>query len=919
MSIHALLGRDREITALHDLLDQIGERGGALVVRGEAGIGKSALLAQARAHAEARGLRTMIVTGVQSESVLPFAGLHQLMRPVLDYASQLPAPQQQALLAAFGMAEIANPSRFLIALAALELFSEAAAQVPLLLLIEDAQWLDPSTAEVLAFVARRLESEPIILLVAVREGAGGIFPDGGLPELRLEELDETSSVALLAESGPDLDPALTERVVQEAQGNPLALLELPLALRAVGREEGALPLAMLPLTARLESAFLDRAASLPDATRTFLLVTAADDGSGLDEILAAAKIMLSSSDVVEDALSVALESKLIGSDGRHLTFRHPLVRSAIYQGANPWMRHAAHMALADVLIAEPDRRVWHRAASVFGTNDGVAGELEAAAARAELRGDVDGAVVALERAGQLATQPGHRGELLLKAALHAAVLGRNSDAVRLLQAIEPLQLGTRERVQLNWYRELFDDRSRTWSGATRLRDFVHIANDAHQEGDDDLALSFLDQVSLRCYWSNPDEETCRLITASAERLAVAEDTPALIETLALAAPIEQGALVLDRLARLPPPDSSDPLGMLSIGHAAGGVGAMDTAARFLVAAVAGFRARGWLGELPKALVAQSTAAIHTGNFQLAMVAADEAERLAHESGLRTFEMSARTNRAMLAGLRGDEDLAESLANAAERVLIPMGANPLLAPVQIARGFAALGAGRYGDAFDDLARVFDSQDVAYHAVVRFWAVADLAEAALHSGRKNEARAIIEPLVPLAALSHSPFLRIGLLFTRAVLSADGESEARFDDALNANLSGWPFHRARLLLAYGAWLRRQRRVAESRAPLRVAREAFDALGARPWSERARQELRASGESTRQRRPELWDQLSPQELQIAQMAAQGLSNREIGQRLFLSHRTVGYHLYRIFPKLGITSRSELRAVPGIEPARIA
>jgi DNA-binding CsgD family transcriptional regulator len=914
MSISALIGRDREIIVLDELLEHIDKRGGALVVRGDAGIGKSALLVEARAHAETRGLRTMIVTGVQSESVLPFAGLHQLMRPVLDHASQLPEPHQKALLAAFGMAEIANSSRFLIALAALELFSDAAAQAPLLLLIEDAQWLDPSTAEVLAFVARRLESEPIVLLVAVRDGAQSIFTEAGLPELHLKGLDEVSSIALLSESGWDLDSTPTQRVLQEAQGNPLALLELPVALRDLGSDEGALPLSILPLTARLESAFLDRVATLPDATRTFLLVAASDDGDDLGEILAAANIMLSSSDIAKDALSSALQSTLVSSDGRHLRFRHPLVRSAIYQGASAWMRHAAHMALATVLSAEPDRRVWHRAASVIGTNDAVAAELEAAAERAEQRGDVDGAVAALERAGQLATQPARRGELLLKAALQAAVLGRHGDAVRLLRAIEPLQLSARERVQLNWYRELYDDRGRAWSGATRLRDFVRIADEAHQDGDDDLALRFLDDVSLRCYWSNPDEETRRLIIASAERLAVPEDAPGLIETLALAAPIERGALVLERLERLPPPDSSDPLAMLYLGNAAGGVGAMDTSARFLLAAVAGLRARGWLGELPKALVSQSYAAIHTGNFQLAMVAADEAERLARESGLKTFEMTARASRAMLAGLRGDEDLAESLTNAVERVLIPMGANPLLALVQIAHGFTALGAGHYSDAFDHLARIFDPKDVAYHAAVRFWAVADLAEAALHSGRQNEARAIVEAMVPLAALSHSPVLRMGLLFAHAVLSADKASEAHFEEALAADLSAWPFHRARLLLAYGAWLRRRRRVAESRAPLRAAREVFDALGATPWSERARQELRASGESSRQRMPEAWDQLSPQELQIAQMAAQGLSNREIGQRLFLSHRTVGYHLYRIFPKLGITSRAELRSVPGIE-----
>jgi DNA-binding CsgD family transcriptional regulator len=238
---------------------------------------------------------------------------------------------------------------------------------------------------------------------------------------------------------------------------------------------------------------------------------------------------------------------------------------------------------------------------------------------------------------------------------------------------------------------------------------------------------------------------------------------------------------------------------------------------------------------------------------------------------------------------------------------------MLALVQLVRGLAALGAGRHTEAYEHLWRVFDPADLAYHRYVRFWAVGDLAEAAVHSGHRVKVRQVLEELEPLAAQTRAPILQVGLSYARPLLAEDDDAESLFQTGLEADLTRWPFIRARLLLAYGAWLRRQRRVAESRAPLRAAREAFDALGALPWGERARQELRASGETSRKRMPEAWDQLSPQELQIAQMAAEGLSNREIGQRLYLSHRTVGWHLYRIFPKLGITSRSELHTVQGL------
>ncbi len=347
-----------------------------------------------------------------------------------------------------------------------------------------------------------------------------------------------------------------------------------------------------------------------------------------------------------------------------------------------------------------------------------------------------------------------------------------------------------------------------------------------------------------------------------------------------------------------------------LGSAALVLGAFDLAAGFPAAAAAGLRAQGRLGHLARVLVLHAWAATHLADWNVALPAAEEAGRLAAETGEPLWAAGAQVVKAVLAAVRGDQEVADALAAAAEQAVPPIGASFMLAIVQLARGLSALGGGRHAEGYQHLRRMFDPADPAYHPVIRCWAIGELAEAAVHSGHAAAARALLEELEPLAAQTPSPWFHVGMRYARPLLADDQDAEARFQAALSADLTRWPLARARLLLAYGAWLRRQRRVAESRAPLRAAREAFDGLGALPWGERARQELRAAGETSSHRRtPQAWDQLTSQELQIAQMAAGGLSNREIGQQLYLSHRTFGSYLYRVFPKLGITSRSQLRA----------
>jgi DNA-binding CsgD family transcriptional regulator len=907
-----LVGRERELVAIEALLDGAGERGGALLLRGEPGIGKSALLAEAARCAAAGGLRVLSAAGVQSEANLPFAGLHQLLRPVLS--GDGPAEPRATVLAAFGVGGGVAPEPFRIALAALDLLADAAADGPLLLLADDLQWIDRPSLDVLAFVARRLESDPIVLLGAARAG-GDALEDSGLPELRLGTLDDESAGALLDGGAPGLAPALRERLLAAAAGNPLALEELPLAAGRLGVEAG--PGEWLPLTERLEHAFADRASELPEPTRALLLVAAEDDGGVLAEVLAAtAALTLVRAGLPPagwaglarplEALEPALAAGLVAVEGDALRFRHPLVRSALHQAAGLADRLAAHAALAEVLRDQPDRRVWHLAAATVEPDEAVAGELEAAARSAQRRGAALVAVAALERAARLSPDPGARGSRLLWATEAAYELGRHDLVARLLAEADPLALGDRERLRLAWLRELFEEGP--WSGAARLESFARIADVLAADGDPGGALDRLVPVAFRCWWSNAGADACEAVVEAAERTGAPDTDPRLLAVLALAAPVERGAQVLERLPEVSRAALEEPVLMLHLANGAGAVGAYDQAARIVAVSTAGLRAQGRLGLLVQALVAETWAALHTGKLELAGAAAEEAVRLARETAQPRWSAAATAGEAVRRALRGDHDEAIALAAEAEAVILPMAAHPMLALVQYARGLAALGAGRHADAFAHLRRIYDPADLAFHRHLRTWAAGELAEAAAHSGNEAHAEAAVRELERVAARAPSPMLLAGLASARAQLAGDEHAEAHYLAGLGGELSSYPRHRAALLLAYGAWLRRRRRVAESRAPLRAARDTFDALGILPWGERARQELRASGEASGRRAPEARDQLTPQELQIAQMAARGMSNREIGQTLYLSHRTVSSHLYRLFPKLGITSRIELR-----------
>lgn len=892
-----LYGRERELRVVEELLDTVVARGTALLVRGEAGVGKTAILETAKSLALARGMSVLAATGVQSETNLPFAGLLEMLRPIFDRVERLPGRQKHALRAAFGLADVPPAELFLIALGVLDLLSEFASEHPLLVVVDDAQWLDQSTCDVLAFIARRLQSERIALLIASRDPET-IFA-GIIPELRVEGLDDIASRELLQARNPNLSVEIRDRILRESAGNPLALVELPKATELEG-SDGGLPPEHLPLTARLERAFSSRISELPPETRQFLLVAAMDDGSNLAEIMNATKL-LGNAEVSFDALAPAIAAGLIHVDAVSLRFQHPLVRSAVYSIFNIVERAAAHAALAIALKSDPQRSVWHRAAATVGPDEVLAVDLESAGTRALARGDVRVAIQALKRAAQLSTDPTRQARCLLRAAELAFEIGWPGVVMNLLHEAEALELSPRDRLRSTWFREATQ---RSISGAQAL---VEIADSIKTADDVDLALDLLSGPATKGWWAEPDEQVCKHIIAAVERVGFAsEGDPRFLLIASMTDPIDRGAWVIEHLHQLSTSFRGDARVAHLLGLTAIQTGDFDVAERFLSSAATGLRNEGRLALLAHVLVLRAWSAIYLGNRNVATADAEEGERLASETEQPAYASLALAASAMVAAWRGDHESAERLANDSERVAQPIGI--LFAEVQMARGLNALGAGRYDDAYRHLRRMFDPMDAAYHPMRQCYFIGDLAEAAVQSGHRDDVKALLAEFEEFARRTPSPQFQLAMRHGRAILADDNEAQELFETAISAASGHSPFILARLRLAFATWLRRARRAREARPLLQAAIEGFDALGASPWSERARQELRAAGGTIQRREPERREQLTPQELQIALLAAEGLSNREIGQKLYLSHRTVGSHLYRIFPKLDITSRYQVR-----------
>ncbi|MEV0701973.1 AAA family ATPase [Saccharopolyspora sp. NPDC050389] len=893
-----LFGREAELKLLAEIIDGPGDRGGVLL-HGEAGIGKSALVAEAVSAASVAGLRVLKTTGAEAEQNLAYAGLHQLLHPVRAGVDALPVPQRDALRTALGLADVGEPSTYLVGLATLSLLADQAADRPLLIVAEDVHWLDRASADVLAFVARRIEFDPVVLIATLRTDERSPLQDAGLSPMHVDRLSDQSAAEVLDSIAPGLAPELRAQLLAEAAGNPLALSELPAATADL---DGIDP--VLPLGDRLERAFTARVASLAAPARTALLVAALNQTDSVAETLAATGRILGAAADLE-VLAPAVEVRLVELVIDAVTFRHPLMRSAITAASSLAERQQAHLALAETLLDKPDRRAWHRAAATAGADEDVAAELERTADRAQQRGGLAAAIAALEQAVRLSERQDRQAVRLLRAAELAVESGRRDRAERLVRDAQALELSPRQRATASWLLSGFEDGVR--EDVSRVSELGELVEAVAADGQVEAAVRILLGAAMRCFWSEPGPAARRSLLGVADRLPIDAGDPRMVAVAAYVAPFERGHRVVDGLRELAGAAGSNPEVDRYLGSAAMQVGAFDLAARFTAAAVPGLRAQGRLGTLPRALTVQAWSRARLGDLATAVPIAAEAAALAWETGQPFMHGLATAVQAEIAALRGDHEQAGALVNEAERVGLAAGARPVLATVQLTRGLLGLSEGRFDDAFADLRRILDPADPAYQFGLRAYFVAELTEAAVRAGQADAMRDILRELEPLAASTPSPALHIGLRYARAVLAANDEAEELFKAALRADLSGWPAERGRVHLAFGEWLRRQRRVVESRTHLRTARDAFDALGMAAWGERARRELRSAGESSPNRGPDAREKLTPHELSIAQLAADGLTNREIGQRLYLSHRTVGTHLYRIFPKLGVSSRADL------------
>ena len=915
MTRHAaggLIGRDRDLGFLLEFFRQAAPGGGALVLSGDPGMGKTALLNALAESAAAAGTVVLRVTGAEFEGEISFAGLNQVLLPVLGDVDELGAAHRDALRVALGFGAGPPPDWLLVSNAVLVLLQRAAARAPLLLIVDDLPWIDRASAGVLSFVARRLAGRGAGLLVACRTGADSYFDRGGLPEYELMPLDDIAATELVAARFPRLDPLVRSRVLGAALGNPLALLELPEAL-SDSQRSAAEPLpSVLPLGQRLQKLFTSRVTRLPPATRDLLLV-AALEGTGDLRLLEAAG---GGAYRLED-LAPAERDHLVrvGPDPGRVTFAHPLIRSAAVEASTAAERRRAHQAVAAVLSGQPERRAWHLGEAAVAPDEHVAALLEEAAHRSHQRGDYLAAQAGLTRAAALSPAAAERVRRLAEAAyVSAEALGEVRGTSRLLDGIrhagpqdsDPLHVASAAAfVMLNGDGHV-DTIHRMLAGA--------IASGSHgYDAGDTALLRALWTLAMTCFLGGRRE------LWDTFHAAVARLTPGPPPILALtidmfADPARTGVAALPRLeaALRTVHHEVDPNVIDDVAAAATYADRLAEVREPLWRAVLrgreGSRGRRHLVALMDLCIDD----FHRGEWGEAAELAAEGLRVSEERG-GFFGWYFRYHQALLAAVTGRFDASRALAG---QITTWAGARGARTPQVFARHalvLADVGQGDYESAYHHAIWMSPAGTLAPYVPHCLWVVMDLVEAAVRTHRREEADQHVRAMREADIAALSPRLAILVAASAAIAAEDDRSLALFGQALSLPAAGqWPFDVARVRLAYGERLRRARAAAESRIHLEAALVAFRELGAAPWATRAELELRATGLTRVSPGPPGGATLTPQELQIARLAASGLTNKQIAERLFLSPRTVGGHLYQIFPKLGITSRAALRDALG-------
>jgi DNA-binding CsgD family transcriptional regulator len=910
-----IVGREAQLARLAAFIDGVPAHGQVLVVHGDAGMGKTSLLASAADRAMAAGMRVLRATGRESEAGLAFAGLHQLLVPVLEAAADLPERQAQALLGALGLGAVPAADRLVTAVAALTLLSDVSGSAPVLAVVDDAHWFDRSSLEVLAFVGRRLDSERLALLVAARGQAPPAGFDRGFPALALEPLPAAEARLLLGrQPRPPLGRSRAQ-VLAQAAGNPMALIELAKAVAADPAASRRWALEPLPPGDRLAAVITARLAGLPESARAGLLLAAAADGHDLT----APASGIARLDA--EALAPAEQRGLVTLDRTGLRFSHPLIRSAVYHSAPFAQRAAAHRQLADALEGQPDRQAWHLAAAAVAPDERVASLLEATAAHAQRRGGAAAAALAMERAAELSPAPEDQARRLVSAASDAVIAGQGDWvqdlAARALTVTADPELRLRARSTAGWALAYSGRRSAAFA---ELIAVAEAASADHQA----LAWEALADAATVAYQAGTPasrQAVSRVLRLLEDRDPVPPPGESRAGTVLGTRPQElwilactdpfgsRGPLVaqLQRLARVPLGEAA----LWRIGSAAWLLDQPGLAVQMLHEAMERLRAPGIQGASGGGLTTLGWLYLDTGHWDEALAAAAEAAELADASQMGVVAASAHAITATVLALRADSVAARGQA---ERALAGAGPaeNGLIASrAWRALGVAALAEGKHFFAFTQLRQLFSEEGVPVHNIFSFLGVADIATAAVRADRRADGRGVVERALGNLGGPPSPRLAQVMARARGILADPAEAGAYFEAAL-ADPAGeqWPFERAQLRLDYAEWLRRRRRINEAKPELMMAAETFRRLGARASGQRAEAELRASGiaASSPQPAPGTLAELTPQQRQIVRLAVDGLTNREIGDRLLLSPRTVSSHLYRSFPKLGITDRHQLR-----------
>jgi DNA-binding CsgD family transcriptional regulator len=903
-----IVGRNDALGLLASFFKRVVTDGAALLVVGEPGVGKTALLDVAHRLAVEGDVQVLRGAGAQFEADVTYAGLNQILQPSFGAIDTLSALHRDALTVALGLGDGPPPQPLVVSNAALELLRQVSAVRPVAVIVDDLPWLDRPSAMVLGFVARRLSGSRIGFLAASRSGEAGFFEHADLPEFDVRPLDEDASTELVGARFPALADSVRQRLISEAEGNPLALLELPTVLTDPQRIAAAALPSTWPLSRRLHAVFSSRVSDLPTQTRVALLLAVLDATGRLEPILA-----VLGPTAIKDLAPAERAGLVEVEDGSgRLKFRHPLTRSAVVASSTSDQRRQAHTALAAVLADQPERRAWHLAEAALEPDEEVAAVLQQSAYRIRGRGDAVGAVMALVRAADLSPRAADRsGRLAEAAVIGATVTAEQPNVAELLtraREADPdqrasLPAATAAAALLLYFRGEVDAAHRLLVAA------VETWADRYDAGDSALVDALCHLFMVCWFGARPDlwEPFDAVVDNLGSRVpAIVDLWIAAFADPARAAPVVLGELDA-AIVRLD--DETDPTPVVRTSMAAAFTDRLSAMREPLWRLVSGGREGGAVG------------AAVTASFQLCLDDFvigrwDEAEQLARE-GIRIcdgrdYQLPGHLLRycqALICAGRGENETALALADELARWAAPVGVGMVEWYCCHIRALVAVGRGDFDEAYRQATAISPAGALGFRVPVALRVPMDLVEAAVRTGRHAEAAAHVAAMKEAGIAAVSPRLALLAAGSAAIAAADNEMSEKFDQALSIPGAGrYPFELARVQLVFGERLRRARSARAARDHLSAALGAFERLGARPWSSRAASELRAAGLAGRHSPELVSSALTAQERQIAELAAAGLTNRQIGERLFMSHRTVGAHLYNVFPKLGITSRAALR-----------